>query len=104
MYGKKHGSHSFLEQLSSLGLLLGLCLGFRTIFDRLGRDYFGVLFDVGAAFGVEQCRLVSPTALAVPINAPLSAYDPRTWTISSLLWWFGDPGFVKATSISIENL
>ena len=43
-----------------------------------------------AAFGAAACRLVSPTALAVPINEPLSAYDPRTYPISSVHWWFGD--------------
>ena len=43
-----------------------------------------------AAIGAATCRLVSPTALDVPINEPLSAYDPRTYPISSVHWWFGD--------------
>ena len=39
-----------------------------------------------AAIGTAACRLVSPTALAVPINEPLGAYDPRTYPISSVHW------------------
>ena len=43
-----------------------------------------------AVAGAENCRRVSPTALAVPTNEPLSAYDARTWPLSSVHWWFGD--------------
>ena len=54
----------------------------------LGRE--GTMKDEKAATGAAACHLVSTTALAEPINATLSAYDPRTYPISSVHWWFGD--------------
>jgi hypothetical protein len=65
-----------------------IVLDMQQIANDLGRE--GATRVEKAAIGAETCRLVSPTALAVPINEPLSAYDPRTYPISSVHWWFGD--------------
>jgi hypothetical protein len=65
-----------------------IVLDLQNVARDLGRE--GAMKVETAAMGAENCRFVSPTALAVPINAPLSAYDPRTWAISSVNWWFGD--------------
>ena len=65
-----------------------IVLDVQQIAKDLGRE--GAMKVEKAAIGAAACRLVSPTALAVPINEPLSAYDPRTYPISSVHWWFGD--------------
>ena len=65
-----------------------IVLDVQQIAKDLGRE--GTIKVEKAATGAETCRLVSPTALAVPINEPLSACDPRTYPISSVHWWFGD--------------
>ena len=59
-----------------------------------------------AAIGAATCRLVSPTALAVPINEPLNGYDPRTWTISSLHWWLNDgvPNLQRQRHVLFEKV
>ena len=65
-----------------------IVLDMQQVAKDLGRE--GAMKVEKAAIGAAACRLVSPTALAVPINEPLSAYDPRTYPISSVHWWFGD--------------
>ena len=65
-----------------------IVLDMQNIAKDLGRE--GAMKVEKAAIGAAACRLVSPTALAVPIQEPLNAYDNRTYPICSVHWWFGD--------------
>ena len=91
LQGKVADADGVLQPVADEGgryQMRNIVLDMQHIAKDLGRE--GAMKVEKAAIGAETCRLVSPTALAVPINEPLSAYDPRTYPISSVHWWFGD--------------
>ena len=91
LHGKVADADGVLQPVADEGgryQMRNIVLDMQNIAKDLGRE--GAVKVEKAAIGAAACRLVSPTALAVPINEPLSAYDPRTYPISSVHWWFGD--------------
>ena len=91
LQGKVADADGVLQPVADEGgryQMRNIVLEMQNIAKDLGRE--GAMKVEKAAIGAAACRLVSPTALAVPINEPLSAYDPRTYPISSVHWWFGD--------------
>jgi len=91
LQGKVADADGVLQPVADEGgryQMRNIVLDMQQVAKDLGRE--GAMKVENAAIGAAACRLVSPTALAVPINEPLSAYDPRTYPISSVHWWFGD--------------
>ena len=42
------------------------------------------------SIGAEQCRAVTPQALAIPTNKPLDSFDARTYPATWPEFWYGD--------------